>query len=223
MAAYPYIEELVIGLHERGELGYVEKQEDFIELKSKRKSPNYFNGRNVMAYSSKIEMPIERQKRVAQLTVEAYAFAIDQAKHPYEHIINLPQAVNPIIGAIALLHGDSLLYLRTPEEGKGYGKHRPIEGVFSHGDRVIGIDNVISDGKTKQEVTGPIEKSGLVLPEFVVLIDREEGGAGALLEKGYDLSAVVGMGAATRILLEAGRITPQQAEWSFDYIERYNV
>jgi len=225
MAQFEHTEELVVGLYDRGELGYVNSKDDFIELKSHRMSPNYFNGRNVLSISSKLDMPRVQQRRIARLTVEAYVFGIDQAKNfsNMDHIINLPQAVNPIIGAIALLHGDSLLYLRTPEDGKGYGKHKPIEGQFEEGDIVLGIDNVISDGKTKREVTEPIEGSGLVLPEFVVLVDREEGGEAALNAAGYDLTSVIGMGAATRILLDAGRIKPEQAEWSFAYIEQYQA
>ncbi len=175
-----------------------------------------------MSFSTKIDMSLERQKRLAKLTVEGYAHGLDQAKNSFDHIVNLPQAVNPVVGAVALLNGVSLLYLRTPEGEKGYGKHPPIEGQYQSGDRVIGLNNVISNTDTKVEVTGPIEGAGLVLPEFVVLLNREEGGEAALKSQGYDLTQVIGMGAATGILLDAGRIQSHQAEWSYQYIEQYN-
>lgn len=222
MAEFEHLEELVVGLFDRGELGYAKTKKEFIRLKSGRLSPNFFNGRGIMSFSTKIGMPIDRQKRIAELTVEGYAHGLDQAKNSFDHIINLPQAVNPVVGAVALLSGVSLLYLRTPEGEKGYGKHSPIEGQYRHGDNVIGIDNVISNADTKVEVTEPIEGAGLVLPEFVVLMDREEGGEMALKSKGYDLTKVAWMGVATQILLGAGRIQPYQAEWSFEYIEKYN-
>jgi orotate phosphoribosyltransferase len=223
MAEFGHLEHLVIGLHARGELGYANTPEEFIKLKSGRLSPNFFNGRGIMSFSDKIDMSITEQMRLAKLAAEGYAHGIDQVKNGFDHIINLPQAVNPIVGAVALLSGASLLYLRTPEGEKGYGKHQPIEGVFSKGDIVTGIDNVISNGDTKKEVTEPIEGAGLVLPEFVVLLDREEGGEAALKDAGYDLTKVIGMRAATQILLDAGRIRSEQAEWSFDYIDEYNI
>ncbi len=223
MAEYEHLEELTIGLFDRGELGYAQTEDEFIQLKSGRWSPNFFNGRGIMSFSPKLEMPITAQKRLARLTVEGYAHGLDQAKNPLDHMINLPQAVNPIVGAVALLSGRSLLYLRTPEGEKGYGKHSPIEGEYSDGDSVAGIDNVISDGATKKEVTEPIEGAGLELPEFIVLLNREEGGEAALKKRGYDLTSVVGMGLATQILFDAGRIQHQQAEWSFTYIDRYDV
>lgn len=222
MAEFSRLEELVVGLYDRGELGYANSVAEFIKLKSGRMSPNFFNGRGIMSFSPNIDMPLRAQRRLARLTAEGYVHGIDYSKNEFDHIVNLPQAVNPIIGAVALLSGDSLLYLRTPEGEKGYGKHAPIEGQYNEGDRVIGLDNVISNGDTKEEVTAPIESAGLLLPGFVVLLDGEEGGEARLNAQGYDLTSVIGMGAATRVLLEAGRIRPEQAEWSFEYIARYN-
>lgn len=224
MAEFEHLEELVVGLFDRQELGFAATSDDFIKLKSGRMSPTFFNGRRVMSFSSQLEMPLEQQARVAQLTAEGYAHGIDQAENQFDHIVNLPQAVNPVIGAVALISGKSLLYLRTPEGEKGYGKHQPIEGVYDRGDVVAGIDNVISNGDTKVEVTEPIEQlGGLVMPEFVVLLDREEGGRAALHTAGYALTSVIGMRAATQILLDNGRIRPEQAEWSFDYVDQYDI
>lgn len=226
MAEFEHLEELVVGLYDRKELGFAETEADFIKLKSGRMSPTFFNGRRVMSFSNTMDMPYEQQERVAQLTVEGYVHGLNQGGYraTTEHIINLPQAVNPIIGAVAMEAGMSLLYLRTPEGEKGYGKHQPIEGIYEKGDTVVGIDNVISNGATKQEVTEPIEDgAGLILPGFVVLLDREEGGRATLAEEGYDLESVIGMRAATQILSDARRIRPEQAEWSFAYIDRYDV
>ncbi len=226
MAEFEHIEELVVGLYDRKELGFAETEDDFTKLKSGRKSPTFFNGRRVMSFSRSLDMPYRQQERIADLTVQGYVHALDQGGYRVrvDHMINLPQAVNPVIGAVAMASGMSLLYLRTPEGEKGYGKHQPIEGIFEDGDRVVGIDNVISDGTTKKQVTEPIEEgAGLILPGFVVLLDREEGGRAALEGEDYELESVIGMRAATQILLDAQRIRLEQAEWSFNYIDQYDV
>lgn len=222
MAEFEHLEELVVGLHERGDLGFAESEDEFITVKSGRLSPTFFNGRGIMSRCPEHPMSLVKQGRVTDLTIDGYAHMLDQIEQ-HDHIINLPQAVNPIVGAIALKSGYSLLYLRTQEGEKGYGKHEPIEGLYSPDESVIGIDNVISDSKTKTDVAKTIEAAGLRIPIFAVLLDREEGGEATLNHLGYDLASVVGMRAATQILLDAGRIRPEQARWSFDYIDRYNI
>lgn len=223
MAQYEHLEELVVGLYDRGELGFAKTEAEFVELRSGRMSPHFFNGRGIMSFSVDLDMPIEQQQRLARLTAEAYAFGLDQVEHDYDHIVNIPQAVNPIIGAVALLSGSSLLYLRTPEGNKGYGKHKPVEGIYNEGELVLPVDNVISKGDTKQEVTDPIGDSDLEIPGFLALVDREEGGEAALKAAGFKFTKVFGMGTATRILLDERRISRTQAEWSFEYRDRYNI
>ncbi len=223
MAEFRHVEELIVGLYERGELVYANSPDEFTRLRSGRMSPYFFNGRGIMSFSPSLEMPLAKQRRLARLTVEGYAFALDHARYDHDHILNLPQAINPIIGAVALVSGRSLLYQRTPEAKNGYGKHSPIEGVFTKGDAVIGMDNVIGNGDTKYESAGLIEAAGLAVPEFAVLIDREEGGEAALAAAGYSLTKVFGMRLATEILQAHGSsIRPEQAEWTYEYIASYN-
>lgn len=224
MADFEHLEELVVGLKDRGEFWFAESPDGFKKIKSGRMSPTLFNGRGLMSFSPKLDMPIERQMRVADLSVMGYAHAIDQTEGDFDHLVNLPQAVNPIIGAVAREAGVSLLYLRTREGDKGYGSHAPVEGVFEVGDMVRGVDNVVSNAATKDEVLEPLEDGAeLVVAGFDVFVDREEGGEAAIRAGGRDLNSVIGMRAATQILLANDRIRPEQAEWSFEYIDRYQV
>jgi len=222
MVEFGKIEELAVGWFDRGEIGYAKTLEEFTPLKSGRRSPNYVNGRRIMSFSKNGEVEPRRQLQIAKLTIYGLAHAIDHSNSDYDHLANVPQAINPVVGALAWVRGDSLLNVRTKEGDKGYGQHDPIEGLYEEGELVIGIDNVISDGGTKMEFMEPIGLCKLVLQEFVVIVDREEGGAAALHQQGIGLSRVMAMGQVTDILLDHGRINAQQAEWSHEYIARYN-
>lgn len=223
MAEFPAIEELVVGLFDRGDIGYVASPEKFIKIKSGRMSPNYVDTRDALSFSDKLPIPISKQKRVAQLVVDAYRYGLRQVGQtiPYDHIAAIPQAVTSVVGAAGYINGDSILAVRVKEGEKGYGNHKPIQGVFSKGDRVIAIDNVISSGGAKEEFRRPVEEAGLVIPTFLVLFERQEGGREKLAQDGFGLESVILMSAATEILLANRRINQDQAEWSQDYIARY--
>jgi len=82
-----------------------------------------------------------------------------------------------------------LIYPRKEE--KSYGTKRRIEGVFKPGDRVVLIDDIITDGGSKFEAIEVLEEAGLVVKDLVILIDREQGGRELLASKGYALHAIL--------------------------------
>jgi uridine monophosphate synthetase len=82
-----------------------------------------------------------------------------------------------------------LIYPRREE--KGYGTRRRIEGQFKAGERVVLIDDIITDGASKLEAIAPLEEAGLVVKDLVILVDREQGGRELLAARGYTLHAVL--------------------------------
>ena len=82
-----------------------------------------------------------------------------------------------------------LIYPRREE--KDHGIRRRIEGLFAPGERVVMIDDIVTDGASKLEAIEPLEAAGLVVKDLVVLIDREQGGRELLAAKGYALHAVM--------------------------------
>ena len=82
-----------------------------------------------------------------------------------------------------------LIYPRKEE--KSYGTKRRIEGIFKPGDRVVLIDDIITDGGSKFEAIEVLEEAGLVVKDLVILIDREQGGRELLASKGYALHTIL--------------------------------
>lgn len=106
-----------------------------------------------------------------------------------DRIAGIPYAGLPLAVAASLAAGIPLIYSRREE--KSYGTKRRIEGLFAPGERVVLIDDIITDGASKFEAIQPLEEAGLIVKDLVILIDREQGGSELLAAKGYALHAIL--------------------------------
>jgi uridine monophosphate synthetase len=106
-----------------------------------------------------------------------------------DRIARIPYAGLPLAVAASLAGRVPLLYPRREE--KGYGTRRKIEGVYRAGERVVVIDDIVTDGASKFEAVGPLEEAGLVVRDLVILIDREQGGRELLAARGYTLHSIL--------------------------------
>jgi uridine monophosphate synthetase len=106
-----------------------------------------------------------------------------------DRVGGIPYAGLPLAVAASLAGRVPLIYPRREE--KGYGTRKRIEGQFKPGERVVLIDDIITDGASKLEAIRPLEEAGLVVKDLVVLIDREQGGRELLAARGYTLHSVL--------------------------------
>jgi uridine monophosphate synthetase len=125
---------------------------------------------------------------------------------PVDRIAGIPYAGLPLAVAASLAGGFPLVYPRREE--KAYGTRRRVEGVFQPGERVVVIDDIVTDGASKLEAIAPLEAAGLVVEDLVVLIDREQGARERLLARGYRLHAVLTISACFDELAAAGLVPP---------------
>jgi uridine monophosphate synthetase len=130
--------------------------------------------------------------------------AAEVARCRADRIAGIPYAGLPLAVAASLAGGLPLVYPRREE--KAYGTRRRIEGTFQPGERVVVIDDIVTDGASKLEAIEPLEAAGLVVEDLVVLIDREQGARERLAAKSYRLHAVLTISACFDALETAGLV-----------------
>jgi len=126
----------------------------------------------------------------------------------FDRIAAIPYAGLPIGVALALYLDRPLIYPRR--EIKPHGTQCAIEGTFEPGETALLVDDLITRGDSKLEAIAPLEAAGLVVRDVLVLIDREQGGAEYLAQRGYRLHAVLRLTEVLHLLRESARITPAQ-------------
>ena len=100
----------------------------------------------------------------------------------------LTLGADPISYAIAhrsWMEGDVINAFTIRKEAKGHGAGRRIEGGLPGGAKVIVIEDTITTGASALRAVEALEEGGCEIRAVLALIDREEGGALRIRERGY--------------------------------------
>ena len=145
-------------------------------LASGRKSPVYVDVRVLPSSPGPFAIAIEElSKKVKELKVDAVAGA--------------ETAGIPIAAAIGLKAKIPMLYVR--KRPKSNGTQSFIEGVLEKGQKVVLIDDMITDGKSKLRFIDGIKEEGAVCNDVLVILDREQGGTECLSAEGVALHSLI--------------------------------
>lgn len=195
--------EIALALSEIGAVKFGE-----FTLKSGMKSPIYIDLRIIISYPKILKMISDAM--------------VDIAKNlKFDVIAGIPYTALPIATAISLDQDWPMVYAR--KEIKDYGTKKKIEGIYKEGQTALIIDDLITTGGSKFETAEPFEASGLTIKDFIVLVDREQGGARQLAEKGYKLHSIIGINELLDILKKEGKISENDYERSKRFIKEMQV
>jgi len=103
---------------------------------------------------------------------------------------------------------------------KQYGLIGQIAGgTIAGGERILFLDDVISDGVSKIEGIKALEEVGAEVKHVMVVVDREQGGKDNMETAGYKFHALTKISALVKHLLRSQHISEEQAKTVLDYVE----
>jgi uridine monophosphate synthetase len=135
----------------------------------------------------------------------------------FDRIAAIPYAALPIGVALSLTLDRPMIYPR--KEIKTYGTSRAIEGRFQPGEKVLVMDDLITQGDSKLEAIAPLKEAGLIVEDILVVIDRQQGGAEVLAERGYRLHSLLTMNEMIDILARHQAISTEQHTKVLEYLK----
>ena len=121
------------------------------------------------------------QKKVSELGISV------------DSVGGLTMGADPIALAIAMASDETpgsqgpVQAFAVRKEPKDHGRGKQVEGNFSEGDRVVVIEDVVTTGGSTIKAIEAIEREGGKVAFVLVLVDRQEGGAAVIEEKGYSV------------------------------------
>ena len=121
-----------------------------------------------------------------------------------DRLAGIPYAGLPLGVAASLASNIPMIYPR--KEAKDYGTKKLIEGAYNEGDRVLVIDDIITDGASKIEAIAPLKEAGLVVTDVLIILDREQGGDKILAKAGYTLHSLGKLSEVLDALVAAGKV-----------------
>jgi orotate phosphoribosyltransferase len=107
------------------------------------------------------------------------------------------------------------------KEAKNDGTTGRIAGAdVIKGDKILFVDDVVSEGLSKIEGIKPLQELGAEVKHILVIVNREQGGKERLEKEGYTVHSLTKVSDVVISLKNKGKISTEQAETVLDYIKK---
>ena len=176
-------------------------------LASGKTSPYYIDLRVIPSYP-------EALSRLIDLFVQ---WLSTHTEVKFDRIAGIPTAGISFATALSQRLQIPMLYIRT--KPKKYGRQQRVEGILESGDKVLVIDDLITDGGSKIEAVQNLREAGAQVKDVLVVVDREQGGGAQLKQANLQLHALAPINRIVKALQKEGRISPSHAQEILDYIK----
>lgn len=151
--------------------------EEPFRLASGNFSPIYINCRRVIS-----------DPAFMGLFVAAGRTVLERAGAHFNAVAGGETAGIPFAAYLAQGMGKRMLYVR--KKAKGYGIASKVEGEVRPGDRVLLVEDLITDGGSKVGFLEALREAGGTVADALVLFDRQQGGDELMASHGVRLHSV---------------------------------
>ena len=153
------------------------------QLASGNFSPIYINCRSLI--SNPVAM---------DLITSSIHWWMDNYKIEADIIAGGETAGIPFASYVAQRLSKPMVYVR--KQPKGYGMGSAVEGNIKKGQRVLLVEDLITDGGSKESFISGLRAAGSVVEHCMVIFDREQGGVEFLNKMGVTLYSLCSLESA---------------------------
>ena len=146
-----------------------------------------------------------------------------------QQVVGIPDTATPLALAAALASresGKSLLYGQLRKQPAAYPGGQSgacaYMGVRDSSREITLIDDVMASGKTKIWAIDYLREAGLDAARILVVVDRGQGGARILRERGYPVHCLYDIRGVIEYYLATGRVDERTARKAVDWLDRHN-
>lgn len=189
------------------DLGAVKVQDaDPFRLASGNYSPIYVNCRRAIS-----------DPTLMQLFVTAARLLCERRGVRFDVVAGGETAGIPFAAFLASALGLPMVYVR--KKPKGYGLASQVEGHLEPGQRVLLVEDLITDGGSKLGFVDALEACQTTVTDALVLFDRQQGGEKILARRGITLHAAADRRTTLAVGLAEGHLDQEALESVEQYFE----
>ena len=197
----------------------IKSKQKLIDLLFQTKAIAFIKSKN----PNSLPYEIKLQRLTSQPKVLTFAAKLlwSEFKNETFDLIAGPYTDIPLATTMSLEYNWPMIFIR--KEKKQYGMGKLIEGNYKTDQKVIVIDDEVSDPASTLQVLGRLEGSGLNIVGVYVLIDRGLGNLELIRNKGYKCEALINLNDIFIHLFETGKISPDQLNQAKDYFKTKKI
>lgn len=135
----------------------------------------------------------------------------------YDILCGVPYAALPLAAVMSVNSNIPMIMKR--KETKLYATKRILEGIFEKNQNCLVVEDVVTSGGSLLETVGALRSEGLRIDNAVVVLERDQGGAGVLKENGVRLHSLFTLTELVGILKNAGKINNDTAIVILEHIK----
>lgn len=139
------------------------------------------------------------------------------AQFKFDLYADVPTAATPIVAILSHITRVPMISPRKDE--KKHGVLRPIDGVFQSTQKVLLVDDLITQATSKIEVIAVLEENGLKVSGVIVLVDRQQGGPLELENHGYICHAAFNLSDLLEFYVKIKSISEYDYKRAIDYLK----
>lgn len=124
----------------------------------------------------------------------------------------------PLAAVVSFKTGIPMVYVR--KKPKEYGGKSRIEGFIGHGDKVVLIDDMITDGGSKKTFIDGIREANGVITDTIVVLDRQQGGGETLEQDDVKLHSLINLGELLEYMKDNSLLDNNKYEEVLEYLGR---